>query len=425
MKAWHALPPGWPDRSSDGAGSQWFRGDSAGLIPVGLPGSTKAWNEAMNARPISQDSRIHVAHLIYRLGQGGAERQLVSLACALPRERFRQSFVTALPGGWRSAELQAAGVELHCLPRHGALDPRYLSSLLHFLARERPDVLNTRGISASLWWQLAVKLGGWKIPCVVTRSAFEVRASPLTRLLSEWQLRLSSQVAANSEELAAQLEFGHPYLRGSIEVIHNGVDCNRFSVPVDQQSVLAAEGLDPALPLVLSVGRLHEVKQFDVLIRSADLLLRNGLQAQFAVVGDGPEHGRLRNLIQELHLEQRFHLLPARENIEALLQSCAVFVLSSRSESFNNALLEALAAGRPCVSTDVSGSDFMLKGGRHGSLVPIGAVEPMAEAIKAYLDQPARASEHGRMAAAFVRETLSLQACAARYGEIFERLARG
>ncbi|MCC7479799.1 glycosyltransferase [bacterium] len=369
------------------------------------------------------DSRIHIAHLIYRLGQGGAERQLVSLACALPRERFRQSFITAVPGGWRTEELKAAGVEVLCMPRRGALDPVYLHSLRSFLRRERPDVLNTRGISASLWWQVAAWLGPAGPPCVVTRSAYEVQATALTSLLSHWQLRLSAQVLANSEELAVHLEQQHPWLRGHIDVIHNGVDSARFSAPVDRASVLSAEGLDPALPLVLSVGRLHEVKNFELLLKAAALLQQQGLRANFAVAGDGPEHARLSRLIDELGLRGSFMLLPARERIEPLLQSCGVFVLSSRSESFNNSLLEALAAGRACVSTRVSGSDYQLDGGQHGTLVNTGDARAMAAAIRAYLEQPALAAEHGARAAVFVREKLNLQLSSARYAAVFERLA--
>lgn len=372
---------------------------------------------------MSPDARIHVVHLLYRLGMGGVERQLVSLACGLPRERFRQSFITAVPEGHRSDELRTAGVELVCMPRRGAFDPGYLSAVRRFLCAEQPDILNTRGIGASIWWQVLGRRAPRPPACVVTRSAFEIRASAFTHWLSVRQLQLSEQVVANSQSLLEQLEQQHAFLRGKVQLIPNGVDIERFGQPIDRTAVLLREGLNPGLPLVLSAGRLHSVKDFPLFIAAAAKLSAAGLSAQYAIAGSGEERDALLKLIERQGLNGRFHLLPAREAIEDLLRASGIFVLSSRSESSNNALMEALAAGRACVSTRVSGSSELLGGGAHGRLVETGHAEQLADDIAQYLRDPELAARDGAAGREYMRQHFNLQDTVNAYARLFERLA--
>jgi glycosyltransferase involved in cell wall biosynthesis len=369
------------------------------------------------------ERRLHVVHLLYRLALGGVERQIVNLALHLPPERYRQTLVTAIPGGARHEQLAAAGVELLCMPRRGPLDLAYLSKVNAYLRREQPDIINTRGMSSSVWWQLLARSSSPGTGSVVTRSAYEVRASPLTRYLADLQLKLADAMVCNSSELASSYRKHAAFKNRAPLVIENGVDISGLDSAVDRPKVLAVNGLDPDLPLILSIGRLHEVKAQSLLVEAASLLRQRGLAAQFAIIGDGPEHERLTAQINAMGLQACFKLLGGREEVEPLLLAASVFVLSSRSESFNNALLEALAAGLPCVSTRVSGSVSLLGNGAWGSLVEIGDADGVAQAIERYLADPSLSAAHGAAGKAHVRQRNDIRAMADAYGSLFEAVA--
>ena len=106
-------------------------------------------------------------------------------------------------------------------------------------------------------------------------------------------------------------------------------------------------------PLMAAVGELSQRKGYDVLLRALVRMERQ--DAHLAVAGYGAEAAALRALAEELGVERRVHFLGRRPDVPAVLAAADVFVTASRSEGMAVALLEAMAAGRPAVATDVGG----------------------------------------------------------------------
>ena len=105
----------------------------------------------------------------------------------------------------------------------------------------------------------------------------------------------------------------------------------------------------------VTCGRLHAVKGYDVLLRALRIVLDAGGQAQLTIGGDGPERAALVSLTRELRLEQAVEFAGWIDDVSEFLDRHDVFVLSSRSESFGIALLEAMARGLPLVTTRTAG----------------------------------------------------------------------
>jgi glycosyltransferase involved in cell wall biosynthesis len=110
-------------------------------------------------------------------------------------------------------------------------------------------------------------------------------------------------------------------------------------------------------PLIGSVGRLVKQKRYDRLLRAVALLPED---VHCVIAGDGPELDSLRLLAMQLGIAPRAHLPGFRSDVPAILDAIDVFVLSSDFEGMANAMLEAMAACRPVVSTRVSGSEEAL-----------------------------------------------------------------
>ena len=111
--------------------------------------------------------------------------------------------------------------------------------------------------------------------------------------------------------------------------------------------------------------------------------------ARLILLGDGSERKNLTALVRELDLEDRVSMPGWVDNPYAFMARASLFAISSRMEGLSNVLIEALACGCPCVSTDCpSGPAELLEGGRIGRLVPIGDVEALTEAMRLTIENP-------------------------------------
>ncbi len=179
--------------------------------------------------------------------------------------------------------------------------------------------------------------------------------------------------------------FGIPAER--IVVVHNPLDLTRIRrlacQPVAAFGRTAAQG-----PLIVAVGRLVRLKNFDLLLR-AFARLPASWDARLAIIGDGEEREALERLIQELDLGERAFLLGRQENPWKYMAQAEVFVLSSRTEAFPNVIGEALALGRPILATECSpGIREYLADGDCGLLVPPGDVGALAAGLERLLGDP-------------------------------------
>lgn len=160
-------------------------------------------------------------------------------------------------------------------------------------------------------------------------------------------------------------------------------------LPEDLKSILSEKRI------ILGVGRLVAVKNFELLIRAFAQF--SGRQRDFVLVilGEGEERSSLEKLIETLQLKDRVILPGHRSNPWVWMKHSALFTLSSDYEGWPNVLIEALVLGTPIVSTDcVSGPSEILKGGKLGRLVPTGDVAAMAEALESSLDSAGRVVEN-------------------------------
>lgn len=145
---------------------------------------------------------------------------------------------------------------------------------------------------------------------------------------------------------------------------------------------------DKTAPVIIAVGRLHPVKGFDDLLRAFALLLKRR-DARLIILGDGRSRADLEAQVQMLGLQEKVALPGRVDNVPAWMAHSDLFALSSRSEGFGNALVEALAAGLRIVSTRCpSGPAEILENGRWGELVPVGDTPAFAAAMAQQLDAP-------------------------------------
>jgi len=177
---------------------------------------------------------------------------------------------------------------------------------------------------------------------------------------------------------------------------------NRPAVPVGDFAPLAARGPRADGPLrVLSIGRLHWKKGLDDGVRAVGRLLAGGRPALYRIAGEGPEREKLTFLRSQLRLEEAVDLLGRQDQrqIREHLGWADVLLLPSLSEGISNAVLEAMAAGLPVVTTDCGGMTEAVDDGVEGFIVPIGDIDAMATRLGQLADAPPLARKLGEAAA--------------------------
>lgn len=182
-----------------------------------------------------------------------------------------------------------------------------------------------------------------------------------------------------SESCGDVLKRRFPEHAGKVKVIYNIVS------PAFIGRMAEAEGHDlydrsGDETVIVSIGRLHPQKGFDIAVRACRLLMDRGCRFRWYVIGEGEERGRLEELIRELGAEERFRLLGLRSNPYPYLRQADIYVQTSRYEGKAIAIDEAKILRKPIVITDFSTARDQLEHGIEGLIVDM-APEAVAEAV--------------------------------------------
>ncbi|MBV9580926.1 MAG: glycosyltransferase family 4 protein, partial [Chloroflexi bacterium] len=169
---------------------------------------------------------------------------------------------------------------------------------------------------------------------------------------------LSARIVAVSEFSAIQIRSRLPAAVDRVRVIPTGVETDFFQPPADRSAARAAIGLETDEPLVIGVGRLAGVKQFDRLVTAFAVACARGLRARLVIAGGGPERRNLEHLIATYGMQDQVQLAGYcdRPRLRAFMQAADLQVCSSAFENLSLAILEGMACGTPVLGTPGGGT---------------------------------------------------------------------
>jgi glycosyltransferase involved in cell wall biosynthesis len=330
-----------------------------------------------------------VLHVTDSTAVGGAENALLTLMGALDRTRWQPTLVhphtAPAPLVEEATRLRVPRLAVPAMP-DGLEGLRRLPRFAAAVRRLRPDVVHLH-----LTWQLGCRyplLGSLVTgrPVVATVQLF-VDVEPGGRLALERRL-LAPAVArhiAVSEHVRSRIEaLGWP--RAKIEVIRNAIDVDAFRRPPDPGARGHLLGGEHAT-LVLVPGRLDSQKGHRHLLQAATEVP----EAVFALAGDGPLREDLTAMAANLGVADRVRFLGYRGDVADLLAACDLVVLPSLYEGLPLTVLEAMAASRPLIATDIPGTDEVVVHDENGLLVPPADPGALASAIRGLAGDPERA----------------------------------
>lgn len=326
-------------------------------------------------------------------GGGGAQRAMVRFATGLHARGYSVTVLTLRSGDAYALELHP---EIPVVKLAGGRLAYAVPAIVKWLVRNRTETLFSTEPACNLMAILAGKLSRTGTRVVIREGLFPsvakkespYKATRIAYYFAPLLYRFADAVIAIATDMAADL----------IKVARLKPDkVITISVnPVVTTRMLESAGQaahhpwlsDGGPPVILAVGRLEKQKDYLTLIKAFDVL-RQSLECRLLIIGEGNERSTLEKEAALCRYSLDIALPGFMPEPFAAMAACNIFVLSSRYEGLPNVLIEAIACGAPCVSTDCpSGPADILAAGLYGPLVPVGDVDKLANAIQMVLANP-------------------------------------
>jgi sugar transferase (PEP-CTERM/EpsH1 system associated) len=368
-----------------------------------------------------------IAHVVHRFDVGGLENGIVNLLNHIPADRYRHAVICLETFTDYRQRIRRSDVSFHALHKRPGKDPGLYLRLWRVLRQLRPDLVHTRNLSA-LEGQLVAAAAGVRarVHGEHGRDVFDLHGANRKYNLLRRALRpLVGRYIAVSKDLADWLVATVGVAPGRVEQIYNGVDTERFHPRAEGFRAVGPGGFFTGTEtLIGTVGRMVGVKDHLTLVRAFVALVANDAamrrRARLIVVGDGPVRAECFALLAEAGVDRLAWLPGERDDVPDLLRTFDVFALPSLGEGISNTILEAMATGLPVVATRVGGNPELVEEGVTGMLVPAGSPAALADALRAYIQDPALARQHGANARRRVEERFSIDAMVAGYLGVYD-----
>jgi glycosyltransferase involved in cell wall biosynthesis len=358
---------------------------------------------------------MKVLFVIPSLEFGGAARQLVLLAAGLPAERFAcRVCVLGKAGPWADV-LRGVGVEVEVFGWRHILDAGPLLGLRRMLHAFQPDVIHA--------WQLTA-----------LRTATLLRSGTRATFVVSWPFRLrhsGSRVSLADRLLLARCA------AVTVPGAYEAERCRRLGLVADRLVVIApGVEVDPAaaapstdirstlrLPastrLIAGIGPLEPHKGFRDAVWALDILRGLYQDLHLLLIGDGPDRFRLEQFARAIECRPHLHFRGPQNDVAPQLAAAELIWVPDRVEVSVNAILEAMAAGRPVVASRLPGVAEVMAEGETGLLVPPGDKAALARQTRRLLDDPALRQWHGAAGRARAAEQFAAAGMVRRFADLY------
>lgn len=365
---------------------------------------------------------MEIVHVVENLDRGGLERTVVDLIASQRDAGHECRVICLFKLGLLARELLASGVRVDACGKRPGLDLRALRRA-RALIRQSPDaVIHTHNAMAHYYAVLASL--GLPVKCRInTRHGMGGRTrSGRQEWLYRQSLRGTDYAVAVCEAARQRFAADGMHPRRALLSVPNGIRLERFRPADDvaRQSLVAELGLPTGSRIIGTVGRLQPVKDHALLLRAFAKVRVQVPEAALVIVGDGPLRAALEAQAEQAGLSDAVRFMGDRHDVPRLLTGMEVFALTSTSEGYSVALLEACASSLPIVATDVGGNREIVRHGINGRLVPSGDTAAIATALIALLRGGEQAAAMGRAGYAWAQAEASFRTMAERYHGLYD-----
>jgi glycosyltransferase involved in cell wall biosynthesis len=353
--------------------------------------------------------KLRVLRAITRLNIGGPAIHAILLTRGLQNERFSSVLVTGLEGPHEGSMRSLAtkhGVDPRVLRELGREvsplnDLRATLAMYRMIRASRPHIVHTHMAKAGTAGRLAAWLA--RVPIVVHTFHGHTFHSYWGPVKSAVFLQIERTLGAMTDRVIAvgdaqKADIAHYGVAplSKIQTIPLGLETEPMLEAEQHRGLLRAElGIADDRPLIGIVARLVPIKAHEIFLEAAVRIRATAPKSTFLIIGDGERRAELEALARQLSVDDAVRFLGWRDDMREVYADLDVVTLCSNNEGSPVALIEALAAARPVVSTRVGGVPNVVQDGESGLLVPPRDPSALAEGVLTLLRDPDRAAQLG------------------------------
>jgi glycosyltransferase involved in cell wall biosynthesis len=372
--------------------------------------------DAARIDPTVQRKPLRVMQITYSLVAGGSEIYALTLASNLEPTRFTSLMCAIDQGGKLEPEIDRLGIARFVMNRRQTVDWRLMPRMWRLFGTSDVDVIHTHHFNQIFYTALAARLRGIRV-IHTEHDIAQFKHSRKLRVALRVLSMFCDRVVAVGVEVEEFLRDRVGIPQRKLCVVRAGVKLAGFDgTRADARRELDLADSDRAAVIV---ARLSPEKGHRLLLAAFAQVAGRVPTAKLLIVGEGPEETAIRQEIARLALESKVRMLGVRRDVPKILSGCDLFVLSSEREGLPIAVLEAMAAGKPVVATNVGDLHVLVRDGETGRLVPPADAAALADGMCDLLADPARSNALGQTARDFVAGHFSLDAMVAAHEAMY------
>lgn len=362
--------------------------------------------------------KLRVLHVIPSFRTGGAERLVVSLLEATDKERFEAAAVSLYPesGTIIDNEIKGKGLKVYYLDKHLGLDLRMIPELYRLFRTFRPDVVHTH-LYVMRYALLPAILSRVPLRVHTVHNIAQKEVDRVGKLVHWIAFQLADVVPISiSQEVANTTS--NVYGRNiRTPVIFNGIPTKHFESKEEKNNVRGERDL-----ILLHIGRFAPQKNHLLLIESFAQAVQEYPRMQLWLIGEGTLKPEAESHVREKRLDKKCSFIVSVPDIRDCLEKCDIFALSSDWEGVPLTILEAMAASKPVISTNVGGVSELVRDEVTGILVPPRDPQALAQGILRLAEDPDLRQRMGDAAQKRASERFDISKTAKDYESLYLRL---
>jgi glycosyltransferase involved in cell wall biosynthesis len=341
---------------------------------------------------------------------GGGQISLLQLLKNLDREKFKPLLVCP-ERGQLSAEAQKYHIQTYFIPLHSLRTfkvPTFFLSikkLLEIIKEEKVNLVHTNS-SRSMMYAALLRLFHR------TKVIWHVRITDKDRIVDRILEWFAKKIITNSN--AAAKRFSWAKNQSKVVAIYNGLDLKTFDEKKDVAKIKKELTINNEDIVIGTVAKLQPKKGIHILLDAAVPVLKKFPSTKFLIVGDdadpvGAYLKGLKSLAQQLNITEHIIFSGYRDDIPQIIEVIDIFTFPSFSESFGRSLLEAMAASKPIIASNVGGIPEIVVDGETGLLVPPSNSTELTAAISYLLEDDNLRKKMGRKGRKRVEELFTIE----------------
>lgn len=364
---------------------------------------------------------IRILFIIWSLERGGAERFLAGLLDHIDRTRFDPVLCCMNWKGEWAEPLEKKGIRVIALNKKNGVDLQAFGKLVRIIREGRFHIVNTHLWLADVMGRVAAVLGG--VPVIVmTAQNVDIWKKWHHRLVDRILALKTAKVIAVSE---AVKEYYHRQVgiqAKKIEVIPNAIDVAPYENPGDVTYLYKDFAIKENDFVLACVGRLNFQKGHKFLLASLKEIYNEMPDLKVLIVGEGEEKENLKRMAEEYGITPVVRFTGQRKDIPQILKLSGALILPSIFEGLPLCVLEAMAASRPVIATDVGGTKELAVDGKTAFIVEPEKPEQLSMAIRQLRQLPDHGRQMGIVGHEIVVRNFSIQSITRKTSDLFEQL---